>query len=153
MSDIRYFFILIHQIIFENNICRYPEGKDAGVRKIFCNFADKINMTTITPIYLASKRALRPLLACAAIITLLLCGCGQSATRRTLLHAESIMEDHADSAYTILSALRMDSTAPEEDRALHALLLTQAMLKTHRLGTSPQDVIDSHRRMIDNAIG
>ena len=99
-------------------------------------------MTTIIPIYLASKRALRSLLACAAIITLLLCGCGRSATRRTLLHAESIMEDHPDSAYTILSALRMESTAPEEDRALHALLLTQAMHKTHRLKYgSPNDTI------------
>ena len=142
MRDIRYYSIPIHQLIFENNISLYPEGKDAGVRKIFCNFADKINMISINPIYLASKRALRSLLACAEIISLLLCGCGRSATRRTLLHAESIMEAYPDSAYTILSTLRMDSTAPEEDRALHALLMTQAMHKTHRLKYgSPNDTI------------
>ena len=90
-------------------------------------------MTYLTSRYLASKRLLRLLLACAALLILLLSGCGRSATRRTLLHAESIMEEHPDSAYALLSALSVDSAAPEEDRALHALLMTQAMDKTGRM--------------------
>ena len=109
-------------------------------------------MTPIIPIYLASKRALRSLLACAAIISLLLCGCGHSATRRTLLHAESIMEDHPDSAYALLSALRMDSTAPEEDRALHALLMTQAMHKTYRLWENSEEEINHADSLIGSAV-
>ena len=90
-------------------------------------------MTYLTSRHLASKRLLRLLLACAALLILLLSGCGRSATRRTLLHAESIMEEHPDSAYALLSALSVDSAAPEEDRALHALLMTQAMDKTGRM--------------------
>ena len=90
-------------------------------------------MTYLTSRHLASKRLLRLLLACAALLILLLSGCGRSATRRTLLHAESIMEEHPDSAYALLSALRVDSAAPEEDRALFALLMTQAMDKTGRM--------------------
>ena len=87
-------------------------------------------MTYLTSRHLASKRLL---LACAALLVLLLSGCGRSATRRTLLHAEAIMEEHPDSAYALLSALRVDSAAPEEDRALFALLMTQAMDKTGRM--------------------
>ena len=102
--------------------------------------------------YITPLRPLRCLLACSVLLILLLSGCGRSATRRTLLDAEAIMEAHPDSAYALLSALSVDSAAPEEDRALFALLMTQAMLKTYRLGTSPQDVIDSHGRMMDNAI-
>ena len=90
-------------------------------------------MTYLTSRHLASKRLLRLLLACAALLILLLSGCGRSATRRTLLHAESIMEEHPDSAYALLSALSVDSAAPEEDRALFALLMTQAMDKTGRM--------------------
>ena len=91
-------------------------------------------MIHLTSRYLASKRSLRLLLACLALLILLLSGCGRSATRRTLLHAESIMEAHPDSAYALLSALCVDSAAPEEDRALFALLLTQAMYKLDILG-------------------
>ena len=109
-------------------------------------------MTPIIPIYLASRRALRSLLACAALLTLLLCGCGQSATHRTLLHAESIMENHPDSAYALLSALRVDSAAPEEDRALHALLLTQAMHKTYRLWENSEEEINHADSLIGSAV-
>ena len=110
-------------------------------------------MIHLTSRYLASKRSLWLLLACLALLILLLSGCGRSATRRTLLHAESIMEAHPDSAYALLSALCVDSAAPEEDRALFALLLTQAMYKLDILGISPKETIDSHGRMMDNAIG
>jgi len=43
-----------------------------------------------------------------------------------LLHAESIMEQHPDSALMILEAMRLSDNAPEGDRALYALLLTHA---------------------------
>ena len=83
--------------------------------------------------YITPLRPLRCLLACSVLLILLLSGCGRSATRRTLLDAEAIMEAHPDSAYALLSALSVDSAAPEEDRALFALLMTQAMDKTGRM--------------------
>ncbi|MDE7496135.1 MAG: hypothetical protein K2M67_04730 [Muribaculaceae bacterium] len=109
-------------------------------------------MTYLTSRHLASKRLLRLLLACAALLILLLSGCGRSATRRTLLHAESIMEEHPDSAYALLSALRVDSAAPEEDRALHALLLTQAMHKTYRLWENSEKEINHADSLIGSAV-
>lgn len=71
----------------------------------------------------------------AALLLLpLLHGCGnRSRIHQDLLHAEAIMEEQPDSAYAILSAMQPDSSDSEEDHALHALLLTQAIYKTYRL--------------------
>lgn len=47
----------------------------------------------------------------------------------TLVTVESIMEVHPDSALMILEGLRLPEKAPEGDRALYNLLLTQARYK------------------------
>ncbi len=47
----------------------------------------------------------------------------------TLDHAESVMEEHPDSALAMLDTLRSESLRTEKDRARYALLYTQARIK------------------------
>lgn len=62
------------------------------------------------------------------ILSLILGGCG-SETSRTLRHADSVMEEHPDSAMTILSSIRRH-TLKDSDLPYFALLYTQAQVKT-----------------------
>lgn len=74
-------------------------------------------------------RFLLRLLLLLPMLALLAAGCRPSPLRKTLLCAESVMEEHPDSAYALLAPLKVDSSAPKRDRALYALLLTQARYK------------------------
>lgn len=64
----------------------------------------------------------------AALITAL-SGCTESETSRSLDRAEAVMEEHPDSALAILGAIPSADVNSSADRALHALLLTQAQIK------------------------
>ncbi len=64
----------------------------------------------------------------AALITVL-SGCTESETARSLDRAEAVMEEHPDSALAILGAIPSADVNSSADRALHALLLTQAQIK------------------------
>lgn len=64
----------------------------------------------------------------AALITAL-SGCTESETARSLNRAEAVMEEHPDSALAILGAIPSADVNSSADRALHALLLTQAQIK------------------------
>lgn len=64
----------------------------------------------------------------AALITVL-SGCTESETARSLNRAEAVMEEHPDSALAILGAIPSADVNSSADRALHALLLTQAQIK------------------------
>lgn len=64
----------------------------------------------------------------AALITAL-SGCTESETSRSLDRAEAVMEEHPDSALDILGAIPSADVNSSADRALHALLLTQAQIK------------------------
>lgn len=64
----------------------------------------------------------------AALITAL-SGCTESETARSLDRAEAVMEEHPDSALAILGAIPSADVNSSADRALHALLLTQAQIK------------------------
>lgn len=61
---------------------------------------------------------------------ILLCGCSDPSVNRQLEAAEAVMEQHPDSALTILKAIN-GSRLRGEQRALHALLLSQAYDKNY----------------------
>ena len=65
----------------------------------------------------------------SAVLMTLAASCGQSRVSRSLSHAEEIMEEHPDSALAILDSLPAAELGSDADRALHALLLTQAQIK------------------------
>ena len=57
-----------------------------------------------------------------------LAGCGQSRTiDARLALADSLVVDHADSAYSVLKAIDSPESLTESDRAFYALLYTQAI--------------------------
>ena len=58
-------------------------------------------------------------------------GCRRE-TPAAFLRAESLMEEHPDSALAILDSIGPDALLTPRDRALHALLLTQANDKNYR---------------------
>lgn len=64
-----------------------------------------------------------------AAFALALSGCTESETARSLDRAEAVMEEHPDSALAILGAIPYADVNSSADRALHALLLTQAQIK------------------------
>lgn len=49
----------------------------------------------------------------------------------TLAHADAVMEQHPDSALALLEAIPDSALVTSRDRALHALLLTQALDKNY----------------------
>ena len=65
----------------------------------------------------------------SAVLMTLAASCGQSRVSRSLSHVEEIMEEHPDSALAILDSLPAAELRSDADRALHALLLTQAQIK------------------------
>lgn len=79
------------------------------------------------------------LLTYILIAVILLCAACNPTDKRiiaTLDHAESIMEEHPDSALAMLDTLRSESLRTEEDRARYALLYTQARDKNYIDDTS-----------------
>jgi len=64
-----------------------------------------------------------------AVLITVLSGCSESETARSLDRAEAVMEEHPDSALAILGAIPSADVNSSADRALHALLLTQAQIK------------------------
>ena len=65
-----------------------------------------------------------------SVISVLLAGCGQSRTvDARLALADSLIVDHADSAYVLLKAIDSPESLSESDRAFYALLYTQAQYK------------------------
>ncbi len=70
------------------------------------------------------------------IIILLLLLAAASCSRHsqvsdTLAHAEAVMEEHPDSALSILQAVPDSALVTDRARALHALLLSQALDKNY----------------------
>ena len=54
-----------------------------------------------------------------------------SSVSDTLAHAEAVMEEHPDSALSILQSVPDSALVTDRDRALHALLLSQALDKNY----------------------
>ena len=75
------------------------------------------------------KRVLR-YIAVVATVCVGLAGCGGSHNiDARLALADSLIVDHADSAYTVLKAIDSEELLSESDRAFYALLYTQAQYK------------------------
>ncbi|MDE6022838.1 MAG: hypothetical protein K2G13_04970 [Muribaculaceae bacterium] len=69
-----------------------------------------------------------PVLMAVLIVSGATCGCGRDVDSR--LHvADSLMEEHPDSALTILDEYELPAGAPAYDRAFYGLLLTHARYK------------------------
>ena len=64
----------------------------------------------------------------AALMLAAAVGCSRSADRRLVL-ADSLMWKNPDSSLAILNAINRDSLQGDENRAYHALLLTQAKFR------------------------
>jgi len=58
-------------------------------------------------------------------------GCGSSTVDPRLLRAESIMEEHPDTALAIVESIDTLSLTSDRDKALYGLLLTQAHVKNY----------------------
>ena len=66
------------------------------------------------------------------LLFLLICSCtGSGEARRSLAEAETIMNERPDSALAILESIPSSGLRSDRDRALHALLLTQARSKCY----------------------
>lgn len=58
-------------------------------------------------------------------------GCSPSTERRMLDRADSVIEEHPDSALMILASVDTARLSSPEDRAFYALLITQAYVKNY----------------------
>lgn len=66
------------------------------------------------------------------LIAIVFVSCNRDvATMETLAHAEAIMQEHPDSALSILQAIDTETISTDRCRALHALLLSQAYDKNY----------------------
>ena len=66
------------------------------------------------------------------LIAMLIVSCGRDrSTIETLTHVESIMQEHPDSALSLLQAIDTEDITTDRCRALHALLLSQAYDKNY----------------------
>ncbi len=73
-------------------------------------------------------------IVCLAVA--LMAGCKPSTERAKLLYAESIMNEKYDSALILLNEMSLESLQSDADRALYAMLRTEALDKNHQpLGT------------------
>ena len=64
-------------------------------------------------------------------LLLLLAACSGGEGSRALLRAETIMEQHPDSALAILDSINPSALTSDASRAKYALLLTQAQMKNN----------------------
>lgn len=75
------------------------------------------------------KKSNTAIAVCEYLYMMLLClSCGNSFDSR-LIAAEDIMEEDADSAYSILSNIKQADILTDDERAKYALLRTQALIK------------------------
>ena len=73
----------------------------------------------------------------AVVITLIMAvSCGHRPTRDALERADALIDEHADSALTVLQTIDTTRLSGRRDRALYGLLMTQALVKLHRPVTS-----------------
>ena len=68
-------------------------------------------------------------IAVVATVCVGLAGCGPRKVDARLVLADSLIVDHADSAYSVLKAIDYKELLSESDRAFYALLFTQAQYK------------------------
>jgi len=61
---------------------------------------------------------------------LLLQACSPSPQRRALYRAESLLDSHPDSALVILDSIDRSALSSDEEKAIHAILLTEARYKS-----------------------
>ena len=91
------------------------------------------------------------ILTAVIAVLALIAGCGTSPVAGCLSLAESVMEEHPDSALTILNNVAPTDLKSEKDKALHALLTVQARTKTNHFDTNDSlisiatDYFDAHR--------
>jgi hypothetical protein len=62
-------------------------------------------------------------------LVVIICGCRQSGKHRLLIRADSLMNDHTDSAYKILCGIDSSKISSDEDMAYYDLLITQVKYK------------------------
>jgi len=72
------------------------------------------------------------ILLLAVLATQLLPGCAPSPERSRLEHIESIIDEHPDSALTLIDSIDTAALRSDRDRALYGMLLTEALDKTHQ---------------------
>lgn len=98
----------------------------------------------------------------ALLLSILLPGCNRqrSAARQAMAHAELLMDSLPDSALAIMRSIALPADANGEDRALHALLMSQALDKNYIdvsddslisvAGTYYRTTSDLRRRMLSS---
>lgn len=84
-----------------------------------------------TQTYYLSHRILFRLFIFAGIFLVFLFSCTSRKENPLLLHADSLMTDYPDSALIMLESIPFPEKLPNGDRALFALLLTQARHKNY----------------------
>ncbi len=79
------------------------------------------------------KPSLFPAIFLIALLALqLLPGCAPSRERSRLEHIESIIDEHPDSAMALLDSVDTAALRSDRDRALYAMLQTEALDKNHQ---------------------
>ncbi len=92
------------------------------------------------------------------IVALWCVACSRGGYDHRLLRAESVISHHADSALAILDSISLPHLSRDRDRALYAMLLTQAQEKLHLSPTSDSliaiatDYYDRHPDPVRHAI-
>ena len=76
------------------------------------------------------KRVRDILLAVVAVMIAVACGESRHISD-THKQAEAVMQEHPDSALTLLQAINPDELTTDRGRAMHALLLSQAYDKNY----------------------
>ncbi|WP_300301084.1 hypothetical protein [uncultured Muribaculum sp.] len=79
-----------------------------------------------------------------------LVACSRSAADRALARAESLMDEHPDSALVVLQSILPEKLHSRQSNALYALLLTQARDKTYRFDTSDSLISIAVDYYVDN---
>lgn len=84
-------------------------------------------------IYNSYLCSMKPTITIITVLLLaLLASCGGGEADRRMDLADSLMEENPDSAYAILQAIDSAEISGDSRRARHALLTTQARVKTYR---------------------
>ena len=79
------------------------------------------------------KPSLFPAILLLAVLAIqLLPGCAPSPERSRLEHIEAIIDEHPDSAMTLIDSIDTAALRSNRDRALYGMLLTEALDKTHQ---------------------
>ena len=84
-----------------------------------------------TQIYYLFKRVALRFSIFIGLLLLFLFSCTSQKENQLLLHADSLMAEHPDSALIFLESIPFPQKLSRADRALYALLLTQARYKNY----------------------